>query len=438
MGNPQMPDSEDRPQNTGLDPNRSLVIYRGEDDLNVGAWLISQAEQCQRPLLPTFDPTDVGHAPQARAITGAPSVIRPYLTDELNSRLSIPLPKGRWEIQWRTPVLSEHSPLQLTQALERILLIYGGWPKQLFDRTGKLLSSNLGDGYLPLMDPQSPRLYLAGQSYLRGFSLEDSSSVFQYNPGLMGRFQYLLQRPSRFLTAGSSWIMHPHGGIMTDDSRLVVSDLGSPPKADGMGFLTSVHVLGELLINTSRMTVAAHGDTLVFAVPNHIFYVDMDLKLLRAFSGTFEPNRISLDEGGRVFLAAGEPGHPEILAISGQQTLSWRTSIPVTAGALLAPPIIGYDHRVYWLGQKQLVALSPKGDIHWTVDLVAPSGALVTGDNRLLVADGERMLVFDQTNRPVELVHFPGEKLCTNPVLTPDGELIVATDKKLYCLKVKN
>ncbi|MEP6904232.1 MAG: hypothetical protein ABJA66_21110, partial [Actinomycetota bacterium] len=65
------------------------------------------------------------------------------------------------------------------------------------------------------------------------------------------------------------------------------------------------------------------------------------------------------------------------------------------------------------------------------------AGAVVTAENQLLMSDGSELGVFEANGHYRTLYKFKDESLQTPPTLTSRGELVVATDKKLYCLAIR-
>ena len=71
----------------------------------------------------------------------------------------------------------------------------------------------------------------------------------------------------------------------------------------------------------------------------------------------------------------------------------------------------------------------------WERYVAAPiAGATVTADNQLLVSSGNSLIVFDAMGDTNFLYFFENEYVDTPPILTERGRIIVATQRKLYCL----
>ena len=168
---------------------------------------------------------------------------------------------------------------------------------------------------------------------------------------------------------------------------------------------------------------------------DHVLTVGLDLGARRLLSGSFVPRSISVGEAGRVYLVVRTSEGPRLwmLNAEGQQVFSAR--LPDDAADTLVPPVVAGDHRVFVVTDTRIVAFSPTGDLLW--EFVAPQGrprAMVTADGWLLVAAGETLGVFDAEGRSATLFHAPGEVFRTAPIVTPAGEIVVATERSLICI----
>jgi hypothetical protein len=100
------------------------------------------------------------------------------------------------------------------------------------------------------------------------------------------------------------------------------------------------------------------------------------------------------------------------------------------------PPIVGRNHRAYILGTNRVLAIDPDGKLAWVRPLKsAQAAAVITKDDQLLVADGSDLAAFDTTGERRTLHSFAGELLVTPPVITKRGEILVASQRRLYSLR---
>lgn len=188
---------------------------------------------------------------------------------------------------------------------------------------------------------------------------------------------------------------------------------------------------GLLIETESRVLhVAVHNEIIVAAYSNRVDFLDLNLQFLRRLSGTFEPRGLSIDEAGRVAMRVD--GALWQFTVRGECV---STALPDGAAYLDTPPLIGYDHRVYILGARRILAVAETGAAEWmyeTADKI--TGACVTGDDKLLASIGSKLVRFTPDGRAATMGEFPGEALLTAPTFNQRGELVVMSNHALHCL----
>ncbi len=188
---------------------------------------------------------------------------------------------------------------------------------------------------------------------------------------------------------------------------------------------------GLLIETESRaLHVAVHNEIIVAAYTNRVDFLDLNLQYLRRLSDVFEPRGLSIDEAGRVAMRVD--GALWQFTVRGECVA---TPLPDGAPYLDTPPLIGYDHRVYILGARRILAVAETGAAEWmyeTADKI--TGAAITGDDRLLASIGSKLVRFTAEGRAATLRDFPGESLLTAPTFNERGELVVMSNHALHCL----
>jgi hypothetical protein len=421
-----------------------VEIYRDSGDENE---ILNPPARLIRPAAATPPLPKAG-------VEAAEGFLRPFVNEEQNSRLPWTLPAGPWTVRWRHQAIEGHSPALVAQAADRCLLIYEMWPRQLLDLEGRLISDKFAavGGWLPLMDPEKLLIWMGGDG-VQAYRMTDGSAVCHIIAATMVRHTFLARRRRQFLVAGTQYQLHPHGGVVADRAEIEVVDLGDPIEVD-RGYLKSPSPAKSLGAPSHLMALAVHRDQIVFAVPGRILLGGWNLELNGALQGSFRPVSLSLDEAGRIYLVVQTEGREELwgITLQGERFLSvglpnelpdlLETHYDITAAV---PPIIGYDHRIYVRMRNRdgttgrLLAISLDGKVLWDypISYFEQGGLVITADDRLLVAESDKLLAFKDSATPEVLHQFPGERLLTAPVLTQKGELLVATDKFLYCLTAK-
>jgi outer membrane protein assembly factor BamB len=112
--------------------------------------------------------------------------------------------------------------------------------------------------------------------------------------------------------------------------------------------------------------------------------------------------------------------------------------LPLVERGAYRPPIIGYDHRVYILGDGLIQAIGPDGKLVWEQRTSQrPAGAAITLDGQLLVTEGNTVFAYSRRGEPTRLYSAGRQELTTAPVLTRKRGLLVASGREFYCLEAK-
>jgi hypothetical protein len=357
---------------------------------------------------------------------------------EQNSRLPGSLSAGAWPVRWQA-ALNASSPVKhVVQAADRILTEGGGlW--QLFDLAGKSVAQGRYTGSHVVLDaPHSLFYFIDTDNFLVALRMENATKLFMTSPSFGDNFvrPLLVRRNNRFVLAGVDTGGGAHRPVPPNLSVIEFDDLGPELKTDETGLLFSLIGTGKLLVGTNKLAVAMHGDTVVFAVPGRVYLSSSDMKPSAAFDGDFEPVALSLDETGRMYLVALRGGRHELSILSSTGALIGAHPLKPGMEQLIAPPIVGYDHRVFIVSPSTILALDASGNLLWEAGTGAlAAGAAVTPDGQLIVSAGAEIFAFDDRGRRTTLHTFPGESLTSAPILTAKGELMVASRSHLYCLK---
>jgi hypothetical protein len=189
---------------------------------------------------------------------------------------------------------------------------------------------------------------------------------------------------NRFVLAGVELEGGPHRPIPANLSVIEYDDLAPQLKTDETGLLFSISATGRLLVKTTKLVAAMHGDTVVFAVPNCVYLATSDMKPKSAFNGDFEAVTLSLDETGRIYLVTLQHSGRALMILSPEGNRVGEYSFQPEMGELIAPPIVGYDHRVFLVSSSRAIALDSAGKQIWQAGTDRATGAAVTADGHLL------------------------------------------------------
>jgi len=364
---------------------------------------------------------------------------RPFVNDALNSRLAQTLPEGEWTIRSSTSLEPGLRSKHILRAFDRII-IQGDGPWQLFDRDLNSLARGYLDSSDVLLDATNELFYLSDAAgMIEAYSLEDGNRVFSASL-IFGHAYYrsFMARKNERMVVVSIEREIDQDAEPEDkpqSSTIEVLKFDEPQQIDQDGILRSSEVVAELIRKTLWLLSALQDETLVVATDNQICLIDFDLQIKTAINGEFAPTAMSLNNAGNIHLVIQDKEGQSLWLITPAGEKVYSTNLPKDVANIYHPPIVGYDHRVYLIADKRLLAFSPSGDCIWECKTQSDiGGATITEDNQLLVSIGSELAVFDASCKYKTLYEFKGESLQTPPTLTNGGELLVASRNKLYCL----
>lgn len=373
------------------------------------------------------------HPPAPRATaTGAPSVLRWGVDDELNSRIPLTLgwdarngasPQRRFKIALPETV----RPSNLLALADR-LVVSGAGPWALLDLSGRLLgqrSSALGSVTL---DPGGVRVIGGNDDgTLQLWRLSDAAPDASARPFRLRNHSrsFIATRGSKLLVLSDELDMDVHAAP-EEKSMIELIDLAHPDGPYAM----------KVLRKAAPMQVALHGDRVFIAASNRVFVLGLDLQFLEAWAAEFKPLAISLDEGPNVYLLVHTGGKVSLWKVTPKAERAWETPVSLESGMLLQPPIVGYDHTVYLVNARQITAISPTGQVLWQREGAGGiRGGFVTADDRLVTTEGSQIAAWNRAGER-QLIHDCGDALVTPPILSAEGCLYVASGSHLYAVQL--
>jgi hypothetical protein len=374
------------------------------------------------------------------APAGGGAILRAAVNDERNSRVTAsagPLLDNPRSLilRWQAPLSRGMAPRSVLAANARLLVSYdGGW--QLLNPGGATIQSGRLRASMAAIDPGSALFFAADEmGVIQARRLADGGTAFGVILTLGEDFlRSFIARHGARLVVASSEIWRDPGTPQPNRSMIEVADVSQagPVTLDASG---GARVLEMLLRPSNLLLAAMHGDTVALATEDHLCLLDLDLKIRQVFTGSFVPAAMSLDEAGRMYLVAQSGERTELWLVTSQGERSYAFALPEGIASVDAPPIVGYDHTVYLLSGRQILAVGQHGRLLWQHASSAPiGGAVVTADGQLLVAEGDSVAAFDAEGIRRVLYSIPGHPLVVPPLLTGDGELLVASRDTLYCV----
>ncbi len=366
----------------------------------------------------------------------SPAVLHSAVNNERNSRIPVLLawpltPKSPTSLRWNSPLPHDLKPLALLMSADRLAIqAVGQWA--LFDLKGQYIAARRLIKSGLALDPERAVL-IAGNADgdLDTWRLKDGgreANIRLLKERNMDR-RFLGPQYPKLIVTSVETDLDVHAAPV-QKSMIEVVDLGGAPGSPAAHPL----VLRNLMCETSQLMTALGGDFMAAAAKNCVYILNFDLKFLKALAGDFAPLAISLDERGQIYLMVQSGGKVALWLLTQAAERLWTFSVPPECVRLLIPPVIGYDHSVYLVSEGAIVSLGPDGKLRWQRSTAGHcAGAIVTADDRLVTSEGSQLAAWDAEGKR-QVLFDCGEKLATPPVLTPAGDLIVASDAHMFCI----
>jgi hypothetical protein len=331
-------------------------------------------------------------------------------------------------------------PKHILHAFDR-MIIQGDGPWQLFDKDCNSLAKGYLDGSDVLLDAENRLFYLSDAAgMLEAHNLADGNRAFSASL-LFGHAYYrsfIARKDERIIVVSIEREIDQDSEEKPEKSTIEVLKFAEPQKIDQDGRLRSSRVVAELMRNTLCLLSALQDETLVVATDNQICLIDLDLQIKTTINGEFKPGTLSISNAGLIYLFVFHEERLNLWLVNPDGEKVYAVELPKEVENIYYPPIIGYDHCVYLLSDKRLMAFNSRGDFIWEYKTQSNiEGAVITADNQLLVTIGSELGAFEANGRYKTLCEFKGESLQTPPTLTSNSELLVASRSKFYCLTLR-
>jgi hypothetical protein len=369
--------------------------------------------------------------PEASPPAGA-ACERQFCNTSLNSRFPAATSAKQLQVRWKAPFTPAFKPSTVLQSGNRVLA-YGGGSWRLFDLDGaKIADGRTGSSPMVLDAEHGLFYFISGNGFLTAFRFADGGEEFNLLPAAGEAWTFIARQGKRFFDLGVE-LPQPWRPVPPSHAMLQHLDLANQVQLDDIKLVTNLEAGASLLFATATVQVAMHGNDVIFALPGRVVLSSNDLQPRAGLDGDFVPRFLSLDELGRIHLLVriGEQTALWILTPAGQRTAA--VTFKPEYGTPLAPPIIGYDHRIFLL-HSGLTAFDAYGDLLWER---WPKGRVVGGgittDGQLLVTDGDLAAYDPQGERRI-LFTLPGVSFITPPAMSAAGEIFVASADSVYCL----
>jgi len=366
-------------------------------------------------------------------------MIRQYSNDNLNSRVDVKLPKGIWEIKWQSPLIKGLDPQCILVRDERIL-VQGFQNWQLFDVTGKNISTARFSNSDVIIDPDKSLIYCADQnSMLTAYDLTDGKLNFILDDvyGVKYRRSFITRFQNNLIVVSNEQQLDPHSSEKPDVTYIQIQLMENQVKVDDLKILNNSK-RGKIEKRTSaELITASTEEQLIIAYKDNVELLNQELNIIKSYQDKFFPLAISLDEKLNIYLIIKkEDGEPVLWILTSECKRTFEYSLPVSEK--FEPPCIGYDGTCFINLGNQILAINPDEGLIWNKFTQPVSGILALSDYNLLITEGGFVLALDNLGERKFVYEFPPGTNLTAPCISEKGEIYIADAKSLYCLKIKD
>lgn len=377
-------------------------------------------------------------------------VLQPCTNNEQNSRIGFLLSlahKKEFKICWKTEFKSGIGAEYILWAKDRIFIEKADGTTTLFSKAGTVIKELVLARDL-LLDPAGKLFYYLSYPYDKGLlevgRFSDGASINQIRLTYVPYFGSLNLKHGPILISTCMFQdenenedeLADHRDEMRGPNSTLIQaiDIRKSSYDSFLGLEMIGEDVGSIWYPSLNLIEAMHGDTLTIAVKNYVFRLDSRLKFQQAFTDTFRPLSMSLDEAGRIYLLVQKDGQDKFWLITNEGERAYEYNMPESFE--YRTPVIGYDHTAFLISKKQIIAITQNGKMSWSAQAASCfSQAFATLDGFLLLKDGNEVIAFDKAGKRNVLFTFENDVPTTAPVLTDKGEILIASEKFLYCLK---
>ncbi len=379
----------------------------------------------------------------AEVLPPVPDASGPYYrlhgNSEQNGRVDATLPAGEWALAWEQTLRPGFVPEAVLCSGDRLLVQTGVW--QLFSLGGELLrEGSVGSGGITLDAEKSLFYHMDKMGDLAGRNLSDGEQAFAFMPFLGEEFSRTLIRrvDDNLLLVGIERQLDPHGHKKASRTLLEWYHLGDMKTLTVSGMLATGRNEGTLILPSTRTMTATTAQCTVTAAPGHLYFTTPEAAIARAFGGDLQPVALSLGGNEIAYLVVREGDRLNLLCLAEDGHLLRRYTFPEGVHSLLAPPLVGFDGRIYLLLHGTVIALAPDMSTLWESSENGPNvGATITRNGQLVVSGMRSIGILDPTGAYQPIAGKAETDYCTAPIVTDSGEIAVASKRQLHVFHTK-
>jgi len=374
---------------------------------------------------------------QAAQAEEQPFYARHFASNGAHSRLPGILGAREWKLKWSVELPAE--ALTIARSSSRILCQCGAtW--RLLDASGSQIVEDYSGQSPVVIDPKTNLFQLITMTQSWEVRRVDSGEI-AFRNALPYDESYswpvLFRTGNRMIACASMTPQFGHEERKPGFAIIQLIELGMPLDIDAGHRVHNLKRFESLRLNVEDIRVASENDVIAVASRNVLALIDTGLQVKAVLTGSFEPSQLSVDESGWMFLVVSTGGRSFLWILNPEGVRVGTWMMPPTTHAIIQPPILGYDRRIYLCGQTELAALDSQGHVLWTQTIPGESiGAGATIDGRVLLSTKDSVLSYRPDGEHSVLYRF-SEPVSTPPVYTSHHEILVGAGSRLVCLTPK-
>jgi len=306
----------------------------------------------------------------------------------------------------------------------------------LFNNEGKpLVSEGFNDGDISI-DTTNNLIYCDTKNGITAYNLSDGKIKFILSEiyGINYIRSFISRHNNQFMVLSNEIEPHPHSDYKPENSYIETQIL-SAIETDYLGILKSVSREKIYELPSDKVIIAKNDDNIVASYSGKIEVLNKELKPKIIYENHFIPFSMSLNEQYIYMIMKVNDRNPELRVYnySGQEV--FKSEVPLIENYF--PPVLGFNNNIYIILKNKIQVYSPDKGFLWEKSTGNITGWIMLADNYLLVSEDKYLFAFDEKGERRFVFMFEHELPVTNPFLNSDGEIFVATQSNLYCLRVK-
>lgn len=365
-------------------------------------------------------------------------MIRPYINDQLNSRINQTFPAGIWKVKWKSSLLAGMNPEFILLTDNRIV-VQGSEVWHLFDISGKSITANSFSFSDIVIDTSNSLIYTSdNNSMLNAFQLDNGEAAFVLDDlyGTKYLRSFITRKDNSFLVVSNEQIMDAHSSEKPEITYIESQSLSGRIETDDLKILTNAARLKLEKRNSGEAISASVNEKLFIAYENMVEVFDFGLNTVASFKGNFIPLAISTDEISNIYLIVRDGKNINSLWIINSK-FEKVFDYSLNHADKYNPPCIGFDGTVYLTIGKEILLLSADQGLMLTQTTGTVRGINILADKILLMSEDKYVFALDQKGERKFVFDFDSDIPVTAPVINDKGEIFVASRQFLYCLTTK-